>query len=950
MAQIGETELDVRALGRALWRRAWLLIALALAVTTATYLALGSMDPVYTADTSLLIEERESPLTRPNPDANAAELDESAIQSHVEVLRSRQIANTVIDRLDLIHRPDFDPATRPSAFRSLLVLLGLREHPAEETIRQRIMDTYYGRLTVYPLAQSRVITVQFEAPDPELAAEVANEVAKAFVDLQQEAKRESAVAATDWLQQEIESLRGRVAEAEQAVADYRANNELFSVNDQQGSLSTQQLSEINAELARARAARAEAEARAAMIGSLLQDGGALDSSQEVLESPLVQRLRERQVALRSEIADLSTTFLPGHPRIRALQGQLNNLDGQVRQEVGRVQASLNTAARVAAARERSLLGSLNEAKVAVNRTSGQEIELRALEREAAAQRDLLESLLGRYREALARTNADYLPADARIISRAMAPGDPSFPNKPMISVAAGLTAFLLGAALLMMGEFSSGRAFRIVGYPGPLAAPPSAEPAVAVAPAAVVSTLRPSIVDPVFAAAPSAAALASAPGPDTPGVAETVLVRESTPVAVVAPIAAPDVSEPESVAPFVSEPEPLAEEMIAAAPAYEVAHEVADEPFLTSADPGELERLSDFAPVAIAAGLFDPRLEPELPFHAVPSAMILPAAEEPAPVFAEDGDDRELGSGAAHEPAPIAATEEDGSFDAVQSDPTNATADDLATMAPLAAEFAAAAPGEIAHPDIAPVGIAADESAPSDDGSAELVSGDVTPADITPADATPTDVAETLPVQPVAVPVIVPAADRPEMKELAEHLATPAVRLALFAGAKGGEGAGEVAHSVATRAAGPNNRFVLIDVGKVRSDVLGGPGEPGLAELLAGEFAFGEVIRRDEGSRVHIMPMGNPAGSLPLQRLQLVIGALTHTYDKVVVVANSIEDWPHEQVKPDLAAIVCGPGVSDESGAAAQQAALDRGARTALVLPFEPAQPRIDARDESAAA
>src|SRR3712207_3331489 len=134
MAQIGETELDVRALSRALWRRAWLLVALALAVAIATYLALGSVDPVYTADTSLLIEERESPLTRPTRDENAVELDESAIQSHVEVLRSRQIANTVIDRLDLIHRPDFDPATRPSLLGSLFVVLGLRDHPAEETI------------------------------------------------------------------------------------------------------------------------------------------------------------------------------------------------------------------------------------------------------------------------------------------------------------------------------------------------------------------------------------------------------------------------------------------------------------------------------------------------------------------------------------------------------------------------------------------------------------------------------------------------------------------------------------------------------------------------------------------------------------------------------------------------------------------------------------------------
>ena len=149
----------------------------------------------------------------------------------------------------------------------------------------------------------------------------------------------------------------------------------------------------------------------------------------MLNSQLIQRLRERQVALQAQIAELSTTLLPGHPRIRALKEQVANLDGQIRDETAKVLASLQTAARVAAAREQSLVKSLNEAKVDVSRSNDQGIELRALEREAAAQRDLLELFLARYREAAARTDANYLPADARIISRAVPPIEPSFPKK-----------------------------------------------------------------------------------------------------------------------------------------------------------------------------------------------------------------------------------------------------------------------------------------------------------------------------------------------------------------------------------------------------------------------------------------------------------------------------------------------------------------------------------------
>ena len=201
MAQIGETELDVRALARALWRRSWLLVLLAIVVAVGTYVGLGFVDPLYTADLRILIEERESPLTRPREDAGppSSDFDESAIQSQVEVLRSREIAEAVIDKLDLTTRPEFDPARRPSLLRSVLVMLGVGENPTDSSVRQRVMDAYFERLSVFPLQKSRVVGVEFSAPNPVLAAEVANAVADAFVELQTDAKRQSAVAATSWL-------------------------------------------------------------------------------------------------------------------------------------------------------------------------------------------------------------------------------------------------------------------------------------------------------------------------------------------------------------------------------------------------------------------------------------------------------------------------------------------------------------------------------------------------------------------------------------------------------------------------------------------------------------------------------------------------------------------------------------------------------------------------------
>jgi uncharacterized protein involved in exopolysaccharide biosynthesis len=145
-------------------------------------------------------------------------------------------------------------------------------------------------------------------------------------------------------------------------------------------LATQQLSELSSELSRVRASRAAAEATAASVRKALQNGGALDALPEVLSSPLIQRLRERQVQLKSEIADLSTTLLDSHPRIRALRAQLADLDGQIRAEARKVLTGLGNEAGAAQAREAQLVADLNKLKAQSARAGEQQVELNALRR------------------------------------------------------------------------------------------------------------------------------------------------------------------------------------------------------------------------------------------------------------------------------------------------------------------------------------------------------------------------------------------------------------------------------------------------------------------------------------------------------------------------------------------------------------------------------------------
>lgn len=501
-----DVEIDVRALLGVLWRRLPYILAFVALVAVGTYFALSRIAPLYLSETTILLETGESGLTRTTGvNDTGAVLDREAIASQVQLIRSRDLGRAVIAKLNLTALPEFNPADNGGWFSDILGRLGLRRAPAAATVEERALDVYYDRLSVYTVDNSRVIAIDFSSEDPELAAAVANAVAEEYIALQRAAKRDTTADAAAWLAIQIDDLRGKVQEAEAKVERYRTDNDLFaSVGQSPSTLSQQQLSDLNGELTRVRAARADAEAKATQIRAAL-DAGNAGNLADVLNSPLIQRLVEQQVTLRSEIAQLNATLLPQHPRMRELNAQLSDLDGQIAAETRKVLAASEGEARLAAARESELQQSLTGLKTTAATANDASVELRALEREAAAQRELLESYLSRYREAIAREQAGYLPADARVVSRASVPIDPNFPKKVPMTIAATVTALVLAIAFVLLRELASGRPMRQVAFAGtmpslPMAAggqPISGEAERSVRPVMREPTLVPEIVDPV---------------------------------------------------------------------------------------------------------------------------------------------------------------------------------------------------------------------------------------------------------------------------------------------------------------------------------------------------------------------------------------------------------------------------------------------------------------------
>ncbi|TIQ33183.1 MAG: chain-length determining protein [Mesorhizobium sp.] len=456
-----DVDVDLRQLFASLARN-WLRIVLVSLVVTGLAFAFAWLaTPYYKATAKLEIGPRESVFTRPagstNDDKPAT--DEEAVATEVQIISSPDILKKVATDLDLEKLPEFDEALNMSALSRALVLVGLKSDPFDIPPEERVLKAMHDKLNVYSIEKTRVIAVEFSSKDPKLAARVADAIAQAYLASKGNAKKESNTAATGFLGPEITDLQNRVKDAEAKVAAYRAQSDLL-MGGNNSVLATQQLSELSTELSRVRANRAAAEATADSVRKALQNGGTLDSVPEVLSSELIQRLLERQVELRTNIADLSTTLLDNHPRIRALKSQLADLDGQIRNEAQKILKGLATQAQTAKAREDQLLQEVNQLKAASARAGEQQVQLDALQRDANAQRQQLESYMASYREAASRADRNYLPVDARLLSKAQVPAEPYFPKIGPITGAAAAASLLLMAIGTLLRELFSGRAMR----------------------------------------------------------------------------------------------------------------------------------------------------------------------------------------------------------------------------------------------------------------------------------------------------------------------------------------------------------------------------------------------------------------------------------------------------------------------------------------------------------
>lgn len=462
----GADKVDVKRLAQTLWRQKWLILGITGVLWLPAVLLINSMTPLYSASTVVVIDPHPNRVINIPSVSEPMGIYQDTVNTEVEILRSRDLARRVVEALNLGQEPEYaETADKPGPLTPLLEdgralltdLAGALPEPlsamltppprpapptgdAAEVESARLIDSFQKNLRISPGVQSRAIRITVEAKDPQLAARAANAVADAYVAIQVEAKRNATQRASEWLQSRLDELRQDMTATGRAAVE-AMRSETGMVKGRDAPLVNEEMSALNAQLAEARTAHANAQARLRQLQAVRPGNPESLVGADIGGDPLITGLRQRQAALSAQLAELRAQYGDRHPALTRPAAELRELNASIATEVDRVVRGLRGEVEQQVAKIQDLSRRLEGLRTESFDTLQADVRLRELQRQADASDDNYRRAVTRLKETQVLQALEMTP-DVRIVSSAAVPTGPVGPGK---AVLAGLAAVVCGA-------------------------------------------------------------------------------------------------------------------------------------------------------------------------------------------------------------------------------------------------------------------------------------------------------------------------------------------------------------------------------------------------------------------------------------------------------------------------------------------------------------------------
>jgi uncharacterized protein involved in exopolysaccharide biosynthesis len=426
-----EPLVDFAPLLRTLWqRRVWIAGCVVLALgLAAAYLAVTR--PMYSAQAVVLVDPRKPQTTDTDNVLPGIGSDSAAIASQVAVISSRELLMTVFEREGLVDDPEFSAPDPVGQF--------FGASPG----RAMIFDRFAENVWVEREGLTYVIDIGFESRDPDKAARIVNAIVREYIAGQVAQKAAANAEVSSLLDDRIAELQQDVIDAERAAEEFRAAHAIY--NSGNGATQLQaQIDELERQLVAAEETAREAATRAEQAIAAGVSPAALLSLSKVLASPTAEALRTEYNQRSVELSSQQSVLGPRHPTLRRLQSEVERVEGLMVKEVARITDELVSGRDIAQGVVAAIRSDLARFRAEGNEDNLRQIELRQLERNADASRQVLEEFQKRAAETSQFESLQF--SDARVVTNATAPLRPVWPKTGLILIVATILGFVAGCS------------------------------------------------------------------------------------------------------------------------------------------------------------------------------------------------------------------------------------------------------------------------------------------------------------------------------------------------------------------------------------------------------------------------------------------------------------------------------------------------------------------------
>lgn len=438
---------DFRAYARILRKRLQTVFIVFVILFSVVLIVTLKQKRVYRAQALLEIQKENPDIPTIQELYELDSVSDAYLRSQYTILASESLARRVIAELGLDTLREFNSprwwswGEKKNVLSPQVFAAGPIRAGADREVYQRVLERFEDRLSINPINRSRLVAIQFDSLDADLAARVANSLAKNYVEQNLEARWSATQNAADWLSQQLSGVKAKLEKSEEQLQDYARRNNLVFLESEKGpswNAENEQIQQLQEELTKAEAQRFEKEALYHIV-----EKGDYKALPGISENRLIQDLTERLAELKREYARLSTTFSADYPRVMEIQSQLDEITAAIQEQRKSAASTITNEYLAAVQREDLVRQGLREEQERMNDVASRAVQYNILKREVDTNRQLYEGLLQRLKEA--GVSASLKASNIRIVDAAE---PPTKPVKPRISLNLGVAAiFGLGLGI-----------------------------------------------------------------------------------------------------------------------------------------------------------------------------------------------------------------------------------------------------------------------------------------------------------------------------------------------------------------------------------------------------------------------------------------------------------------------------------------------------------------------